>query len=587
MVKKGKYKNLTQKDIDRIVDQTNDHIFQRDPDNLFVGDRDIDNKKRLLTDDEIRDYEAELGDSETWMMDGTVEEAEKALKDRNEYIADMKKEYDAASPAERAEVIGTKKVNEKFNVDDMSVEDSLTTLEGLGATKMAERFKLKQKYPGLDDDLLTNIIEDTDPVHKASVLAKIDMAMELGKTNKSADEIIDILKKEPETKMATGGRAGFYMGGQSGQSVIEPDLSDIGHGSDALMSRTRISTPGSQATTSTGLNYLLGEDNDNTRVPFQDGLTAEKNPSEIFKEKVLEKITSSQPEKKDEQAEMFKTVKEFQKFKENNPKSLMSFFMFREKKKIEKELFKNKIIELDLKYPDKKIINEEGFVDKEKLKSAIDEAEANLEISPIDGLSLKKSVNTEGEQSSTSGSFNIGNFNFSSPNLEEGQLTSGADFKFGDLDLSGMVDSKDSNILNTKIGFNYDNMLTGKMTNSDGYRSTELDLNKSFPISDNINFDLKGSADTETFNGKTYRNSDLTPKLSYNDGIINASIAKEIMEGGDVPNLSAGINFNDFYLKGGNLLSEKDRSGVIGYQKEMGDPDGSAFFTLGGEKKSF
>jgi hypothetical protein len=83
----------------------------------------------------------------------------------------------------------------------------------LGATKMAERFKLKQKYPGIDDDLLTNIIEDTDPVHKASVLAKIDMAMELGKTNKSADEIIDILKKEPETKMATGGRAGFNNGG--------------------------------------------------------------------------------------------------------------------------------------------------------------------------------------------------------------------------------------------------------------------------------------------------------------------------------------------------------------------------------------
>jgi hypothetical protein len=507
--KKGKYKNLTQKDIDRIVDQTNDHIFQRDPDNLYVGDR---------------------------------------------------------------------------NVDDMSVEDSLTTLEGLGATKMAERFKLKQKYPGIDDDLLTNIIEDTDPVHKASVLAKIDMAMELGKSGKQPEEIIDILKKETDTKMATGGRAGYYGGGQA---MVEPDLSDIGHGSDSLMARTRITAPGSQATTSTGLNYLLGEDNDNTRVPFKDGLTAEKNPTEIFQEKVLEKITSSQPEKKDEQAEMFKTVKEFQKFKENNPESRMSFFMFRNKKKIEKELFKNKIIELDLKYPDKKIINEQGFVDKENLKSAIDEAEADLEISPIDGLSLKRSVNTEGEQSSTSGSFNIGNFNFSSPNLEEGQLTSGADFKFGNLDLSGMVDSKDSNILNTKFGFNYDNTLEGKMTNSDGYRSTELDLNKSFPISDNINFDLKGSADTTTIDGKTYRNSDLTPKLSYNDGILNASIAKEIMEGGETPNLSAGINFNDFYLKGGNLLSEKDRSGVIGYQKEIGDPDGSAFFTLGGEKDLF
>jgi hypothetical protein len=49
---------------------------------------------------------------------------------------------------------------------------------------------------------------------------------------------------------------------------VEPSLSDIGHGSDALMARTRLVSPGSQSTTSTGLNYLLAEDNDNIRVPF-------------------------------------------------------------------------------------------------------------------------------------------------------------------------------------------------------------------------------------------------------------------------------------------------------------------------------
>jgi hypothetical protein len=36
------------------------------------------------------------------------------------------------------------------------------------------------------------------------------------------------------------------------------------------MSRTRLVSPGSQATTSTGLNYLLAEDNDNIRVPFKE-----------------------------------------------------------------------------------------------------------------------------------------------------------------------------------------------------------------------------------------------------------------------------------------------------------------------------
>ena len=57
---------------------------------------------------------------------------------------------------------------------------------------------------------------------------------------------------------------------------VEPNLSDIGHGSDALMARTRLMSPGQQATTSTGLNYLLAEDNDNMRVPFSKGKVADK-----------------------------------------------------------------------------------------------------------------------------------------------------------------------------------------------------------------------------------------------------------------------------------------------------------------------
>jgi hypothetical protein len=222
--KTGKYKNLklTDDDINDIVEGSNDFIFQRDPDNLFV---------------------------------------EGSIKERTKYFDD-------------ADEAGTffPKTNKDSSIDEMSVEDSLTTLEGLGATKMAERFKLKQKYPGIDDKLLTNIINDTDPNNKARVLAILDEAMTLGNAGKSSEEIVEIIKSTPKQKMATGGRAGFYMGGQSGQSVIEPDLSDIGHGSDSLMARTRLTAPGSQATTSTGLNYLLGEDNDNTRVPFNDGL---------------------------------------------------------------------------------------------------------------------------------------------------------------------------------------------------------------------------------------------------------------------------------------------------------------------------
>ena len=68
--------------------------------------------------------------------------------------------------------------------------------------------------------------------------------------------------------MAKGGRAGFYTGGITD---VEPSLDDIGHGADALNARTRLMSPGNQATTSTGLNYLLAEDNDNMRIPFSAG----------------------------------------------------------------------------------------------------------------------------------------------------------------------------------------------------------------------------------------------------------------------------------------------------------------------------
>jgi hypothetical protein len=51
------------------------------------------NKKRQLTDQEIQDYEMELGDSETWMSEGTVGEAENALKNQKAYQAEMYQQY--------------------------------------------------------------------------------------------------------------------------------------------------------------------------------------------------------------------------------------------------------------------------------------------------------------------------------------------------------------------------------------------------------------------------------------------------------------------------------------------------------------
>ena len=81
------------------------------------------------------------------------------------------------------------------------------------APKMVERLELKQKYPGIDDDLLDNIIADSDPQHKAQVLATLDQTFKLMETGKGPDEIIDILEQGKKTRKdnAQGG-LNYLMG---------------------------------------------------------------------------------------------------------------------------------------------------------------------------------------------------------------------------------------------------------------------------------------------------------------------------------------------------------------------------------------
>ena len=109
--------------------------------------------------------------------------------------------------------------NQKKILDDVDkaygvtpdMKKELDALEKAGAPKAAERFALKQKYPGIDEKLLTDIIDDTDPNRKAKVLAELDQAMELMKQGKGGDEVVDILKNQSRTKQAEGGLS-YLMG---------------------------------------------------------------------------------------------------------------------------------------------------------------------------------------------------------------------------------------------------------------------------------------------------------------------------------------------------------------------------------------
>lgn len=146
----------------------------------------------------------------------------------------------------------------------------------------------KKKNEPLDpDDVLPNYNETpgefarrNTPGSKENLLQELKIAYEKEfnrlKGDETAEELKEILKNldTDGVPFATGGRAGYYGGGIT--NMVGEDLSEIGHGSDALMARNMQIAPGGQATTSTGLNYLLGQDNDTARVPYNKGKLALK-----------------------------------------------------------------------------------------------------------------------------------------------------------------------------------------------------------------------------------------------------------------------------------------------------------------------
>ena len=187
--------------------------------------------KRQLTNDEIEFYEQELGDSETWMMDGTVGEAEKALKNQKAYMADMELEYKKGnldpvagdkSPArkrfleqklEEMEASGDKRLMTPDEIEELSSFDlqaEMYVAKSL-APKMVERLQLKQKYPGITDDLLDKILVDDNVQRKAEVMATLDEAFKMMEKGKGPDEVRDIMKNVTRKDNAQGG-LNYLMG---------------------------------------------------------------------------------------------------------------------------------------------------------------------------------------------------------------------------------------------------------------------------------------------------------------------------------------------------------------------------------------
>ena len=94
-----------------------------------------------------------------------------------------------------------------------TIDEALDIKSEQLAPKMMERFRLKEKYPGIDEDLLTQIIDDPNPQNKAEALATLDQSMELMKSGKSSEEVVDILTQAAKgRKDNADGGLNYLMG---------------------------------------------------------------------------------------------------------------------------------------------------------------------------------------------------------------------------------------------------------------------------------------------------------------------------------------------------------------------------------------
>jgi len=120
--------------------------------------------------------------------------------------------------------------------DDLSqeikkgVEDVMKDTSDEGLKRSIETDNLKLEFPGISDEMINNILTDMNPQRIAEVKQTMREALEMGEKGMGPDEIIKRFKDTTRTKQASGGRAG------------------------------------------SGLNYLLGEDDQNVRMPHSGGI---------------------------------------------------------------------------------------------------------------------------------------------------------------------------------------------------------------------------------------------------------------------------------------------------------------------------
>jgi len=228
---------------------TNDELSQ------FIKKTDAENaaNKRQMSADELEDFEIEIGPDELegYDFDGTVGDAQRILKEKKTYEAEMFLQYKKGnldpvagdtSPARKRFLekkledmemsgdrklmtvdeieelssfdLGTEMDNAKLSVNDeikRGVADVMSDTSPAALKKSIEVDNLMLEYPGMDRELAEEIAS-ASPVMKADMINMVEQTFKMEKMGMSNDEIMDIFKKKTDrTKQANGGLS-YLMG---------------------------------------------------------------------------------------------------------------------------------------------------------------------------------------------------------------------------------------------------------------------------------------------------------------------------------------------------------------------------------------
>ena len=206
--KKGKYKNLTQKDIDRIVEGTEDWIFQRDPDNLYVEDRPMFKQKDKPDTQVFKDSEGGI----KGITMGGDDEFKKAMSEAME-------EGMRESENMRRLGLDPTKMKDALKYDEMKAAGQLEK-NVTGSADLSPAEDLKKEFPGISDENVRLILADTNPQRIAEVKQTMREAMEMEKKGMSVDDIINAFKNSNRTKQADGGITKLRNGIQMRQQML-------------------------------------------------------------------------------------------------------------------------------------------------------------------------------------------------------------------------------------------------------------------------------------------------------------------------------------------------------------------------------